>query len=466
MNQQCDVLVIGAGPAGLSAASAVAEQGLAVLLLDDQPLPGGQLFRNVGHEQGPVLQKAAERERGLALIRRMQTSGAEWLPESAVWFAEPGRVIFSRYGESTEIRARYIITASGSMERPVPFRGWGLPGVMSAGGVDILLRSGVRPEGPVVLAGNGPLLPLLGNHLVHLGVPVACILDTGSMGQRLKAAPFMPASLLDLPYLSMGMGMAWRLLKAKIPVYTGVTSLTASGDSALEEVRWIAGGKEHRISADLLITHEGIVPRTHLSRLMGLRHHWNPHQRYWYPVCDTAGGTSNESILLAGDGSSVDGGEAAACKGELAGIEAARRTGVLSAAQATVQSAPARSTLRRLLMARKWISRFFTPRKDLFEVDDDVTVCRCECVTAGQIRQAVLEGCLEVNDVKLRTRAGMGQCQNRMCGMAMAEIAAAALGVPVESLGTLNVRPPIRPVNIVELCSFKEDENKLSRPVV
>ena len=464
MNQRCDVLVIGAGPAGLSAASAAAEQGLAVLLLDDQPLPGGQFHRNVGHERGDILQDASEREQGLRLVARMERSGAEWLPGSTVWFAEPGRVIYSRNGTSTDARARCVIAATGATERPVPFRGWTLPGVMGAGGTDILLRSGVVPSGPVVLAGNGPLLPLIGYHLLRLGVPIAGLLDTGSMGRRLSALPFLPAALLDPAYLGKGLGMAWRLLREKITTF-GVTRIAAEGSGKVEEVRFTADGREHRISADLLITHEGIIPRTHLSRLMGLRHVWDPRQRCWHPLCDEDGGTSVEGVLLAGDGATVDGGEASARKGELAGIEASRRLGVLSDGQAAALSQPARTELRRLRRARGWLSRFFVPRKGLFDVEDDVVVCRCENVTAGQIRQAASEGCFDVNDVKLRTRSGMGQCQGRMCGTAAAEIAAARLGVPTERVNALNIRPPIRPVNVAELCFYTEDEDRMSRPV-
>lgn len=464
MNQRCDVLVIGAGPAGLSAASAAAEQGLSVLLLDDQPFPGGQFHRSVGHERGEILQDVSEREQGLRLVARMERSGAEWLPGSAVWFAEPGRAIYSRGGTSTEVRARCIIAATGAMERPVPFRGWTLPGVMGAGGADILLRSGVVPTGPMVLAGNGPLLPLLGSHLLYLGVPIAGLLDTGSMSRRMAALPFLPAALLDLPYLGKGLGMAWRLWRERITTF-GVTRISAEGSGKVEEVRFTANGRERRIPADLLITHEGIIPRTHLSRLMGLRHVWDPRLRCWRPLCDENGGTSAESILLAGDGATVDGGEASARKGELAGIEAARRLGVLSCGQAEALSRPARAGLRRLRRARAWLSRFFVPRKGLFDVEDDVVVCRCENVTAGQIRQAAAEGCYDINDVKLRTRSGMGQCQSRMCGTAAAEIAAARLGVPTEHVNALSIRPPIRPVNVAELCFYTEDEDRMSRPV-
>ncbi|WP_302540745.1 (2Fe-2S)-binding protein, partial [Bilophila wadsworthia] len=325
-------------------------------------------------------------------------------------------------------------------------------------------RSGVIPSGPVVLAGNGPLLPLLGCHLFRLGVPIAGLLDTGSMGLRLSALPFLPAALLDLPYLGKGLGMAWRLWRKRLTTF-GVTRLSAEGAEKVEEVRFTADGKEHRISTDLLITHEGIIPRTHLSRLMGLRHVWDSRQRCWHPFCDENGGTSLEGILLAGDGASVDGGEASARKGELAGIEAARRMGVLSSGQAETLSQPARTELRCLRRARNWLSHFFVPRTGLFDMEDDVVVCRCENITAGQIRQAASEGCFDVNDVKLRTRSGMGQCQGRMCGTAAAEIAAARLGISPDRINALSIRPPIRPVNVEELCFYSEEGDMVSRPV-
>ncbi|MFR4119440.1 MAG: FAD-dependent oxidoreductase [Bilophila wadsworthia] len=160
MSRQWDALVIGAGPAGLRAASVIAESGLEVVLVDEQAFPGGQIYRHVtapGAEER--FAEAADYRDGTELVRRFRRSGAEYLPETTVWFLEQDRILASRGEEVLDLRARNVIIAVGAMERPVPFRGWALPGVMNAGAGDILLKTaGLLPETPVVLAG-GPALP-------------------------------------------------------------------------------------------------------------------------------------------------------------------------------------------------------------------------------------------------------------------------------------------------------------------
>ncbi len=160
MIRQWDALIIGAGPAGLRAASVVAESGLEAVLVDEQPFPGGQIYRHVTAPGAKErFAEAADYRDGTELVRRFERSGAQYLPESTVWFLEPGRALASRDGETLDLRAKNIIIAVGAMERPVPFRGWTLPGVMNAGGADILLKTaGVLPETPVVVAGRGPPL--------------------------------------------------------------------------------------------------------------------------------------------------------------------------------------------------------------------------------------------------------------------------------------------------------------------
>ncbi|MCG8530275.1 MAG: FAD-dependent oxidoreductase, partial [Desulfovibrionales bacterium] len=159
MQDQYDLLVIGAGPAGLSAASAAAENGLDVILLDEQDLPGGQIYRSVtGRRAGKNFLSAEDRKDGLGIVARFKNSGATYLPKTTVWEAEPGHVICSTEGQPQKIFAQCICIATGCMERPVPFEGWTLPGVMSAGSADLMYKSaGIVPHGPVVVAGNGPL---------------------------------------------------------------------------------------------------------------------------------------------------------------------------------------------------------------------------------------------------------------------------------------------------------------------
>lgn len=457
MQQQWDVLVVGAGPAGMLAAATAAENGLEVILIDEQERPGGQIYRSVGapNSERHFLEEE-DRRQGLRIVQRFLNSGAEYLPGATVWFAEPGRVICSHEGCSREIRTNIMVLATGAMERPVPFEGWTLPGVMGAGAADILYKgAGILPEGPVVLAGNGPFIPLVGSHLASLGVQIAGVLDTRPRSNNVAAISGLLPALSDLPFLMKGLSLLKKLKGSGAPFYHDVRSIKALGKTRLEQVSYFSSGKEHRLEAATLLVHQGVIPRIHMSRMLDLDHVWDKVQRYWHPVCDDKGRSSHDRIYVVGDGSFVHGAQASGFKGELAGIDALLRLKVISRAEAEERGAAARSALRQALAPRRFVDRYFAPRADLYDMADHIMVCRCEGVTAGDIRRAVVEGCRDLNDIKLRTRCGMGPCQGRMCGPAMAEIAAGALAENVPNLTPLRFRPPIRPIPLNELCGLR-----------
>lgn len=465
MDRQVDVCVIGAGPAGLAAACAARSCGLDVAVVDEQAAPGGQLLRNI---ESPLAQSLArskteirERHEGLQLVQAFRDSGADYYPHSTVWGLEPRKVQCTIKGQSQSIRASNIIVACGAMERPVPFPGWTLPGVMGAGGADILLRSGGTPApdgAPVVMAGNGPLLLLLAGHLLEAGVNIVAWLDTGDWKRRMQSGAFLPAGVLDAPYLRKGLAMAWRAVKGKIPFIPMVSDIRALGSERLEELSFTTRGQQRVIKAAALLRHEGIIPRTHMLRSLHAAHAWDKVQRYWYPVVNAWGATSIDGVYMAGDGAYVHGGDASQLKGTLAGIDAARRLGVIDAAEAKFRGAKTLRSLRSLRVARSFLRYVFAPQPHIFDLPDDTLVCRCECVTAGDIRAAVAQGYTEVNEVKRFTRCGMGQCQGRMCGTALAEVVASAQGKQPQDVGSLNIRQPLRPVSLEEYCNLSADK--------
>ena len=207
-------------------------------------------------------------------------------------------------------------------------------------------------------------------------------------------------------------------------------------------------------NASTLLRHEGIIPRTHILNSLNAKHAWDGVQRYWHPVVDENGRTSVDGISIAGDGTYVHGGDASMLKGAIAGVEIARRLGVISDAEAAYRSGPARRQLRAMRIARGFLRYVFAPNPAIFNVPDETLVCRCECVTAGDIRKAVAEGFRDVNEVKRFTRCGMGQCQGRMCGPALAEITAAAQSKAPDAVGCLQVRQPFRPVSLENYCNL------------
>ena len=457
MNPFRDIIIIGAGPAGLSAAVAAAGYGLDVLALDEQPTLGGQIYRNIESASDHTLAiLGPDYSQGLALVERFRNSTAEYLGNAIVWRIDPnGNICFSRQGKSMEINAKHILIATGAMERPVPFAGWTLPGVMGAGAVDANFKSSnMVPQGPVVLAGSGPLLLYTAVHLVSFGVAIAAVLDTTPLCNILPCMPVLPKALRRPDYLLKGLGMMVNLKLAGIRYVRGVTEYQAHGSDCLDHVSFKTAGSSGTLDAAVLVVHEGIVPRCDLTRQIGIAHLWDPIQRYWYPKTTTLGRTEMKAIHVAGDGAFVHGGVAAQLKGSLAAMDIAEALMALPKQNKNGVARRIKQQLYRELAPRPFVDALYKPRPNLYRLPPDTLVCRCEAVTAGDIQQAIAEGCRDPNEIKAMTRSGMGQCQGRMCGLALAEITTDFLKLEPSDLNSLSIRPPVRNISLSELAGL------------
>lgn len=452
-----DVVIIGAGPAGLSAAGTAARYGLDVLVLDEQPALGGQIYRNIENASTDKINTlGSDYRRGRGLAERFRKSDVQYMPNAIVWRIDPnGNICFSKDGASTEINAKNIVIATGAMERPVPFPGWTLPGVMGVGAVDANFKSsGVVPDGPVVLAGSGPLLLYVAGHLATLGVRIGAVLDTTPNGHYLSSLPFLPKALRRPDYLLKGMGMLLNARKTGINYIRGVKEYRAHGNGRLDHVFVKTKNGVQHIDAGILLVHEGIIPRCDFTRQLGLPHLWNPVQRYWHPKTDGVGATEIEPVHVAGDGGFVHGGIPAELKGALAALDIAGRRKALPGPSAADTMKQIQKKLATELAPRPFVDALYKPRVDLYAMADETLVCRCEAVTAGDIRQALRNGCRAPNEVKAMTRCGMGQCQSRMCGAALAEICAEGSDMDASDLIPLNIRPPVRNISLSELAEL------------
>ena len=207
LRDEYDVVVVGAGPAGLAAATSCARAGLSTVLFDEQASPGGQIYRSI--TDTPVINESLlgpDYWKGAQLAAAFAKSGAEYVPGATVWSLTPEREIgVSVRGGSRLLSARRVILATGALERPFPIPGWTLPGVMTAGAGQVLLKSaGLVPRGPTVLAGCGPLLWLLAAQYLQSGVKLDALLDTTPAGNRAAAFPHLPSFLFS-PYFAKGL---------------------------------------------------------------------------------------------------------------------------------------------------------------------------------------------------------------------------------------------------------------------
>lgn len=465
---QCDLLVVGAGPAGLAAATLAAKLGIDTVLLDEQAAPGGQIYRAI--TTTPVTDRGILGEdywHGASLVEPFQQSGARYVPGATVWAVaertaphpEQGfEVAYSVAGEARIVHARRLLLATGAQERPFPIPGWTLPGVITAGAAQILLKSaGVVPADRTVLAGSGPLLYLVAWQYLNAGVKIDALLETTPPGRMSQALPKI-WGFLRSPYLGKGLKLL-RAVKAAIPIVKGVTALEALGDGKLQSVRYTAGGETKTLQADQLMLHQGVVPNVNLSRAVGVEHRWNDALDCWEPQVDEWGLTSVEGIGMAGDGAGIAGALAAENRGRLAALQAAHLLGRIDAGKRDSEAVAPRGALARAVRGREFFDALYKAPEAFRRPTGDTIVCRCEEVTAAQVRDTVKLGCSGPNQMKAFLRCGMGPCQGRFCGLTVAEIIAEERGVPTQEVGYYRLRFPTKPLTLGELASLPQTDD-------
>jgi NADPH-dependent 2,4-dienoyl-CoA reductase/sulfur reductase-like enzyme len=464
-----DILVIGGGPAGLAAATEASAMGLGTALVDEQPAPGGQIYRAITTtpvERRDIL--GPDYWYGEDLVAAFARSGADYAARATVWAVTPEageiEIGVSSDGAAQLIRAKHVILATGAQERPFPIPGWTLPGVMTAGAAQILLKSaGLVPGGMTVLAGSGPLLYLIAAQFAAAGTRIECLLDTTPPGRWRDALRHAPG-FLSSPYVAKG----WSLLRAAqsaTRIVKGVGQLAAIGEGRIEGVRFSVNGKRHDIAADLLLLHQGVVPGINLSNAIGCAHHWDAGTACFTPTVDEWGATSVSGVTIAGDAAGIAGARAAEARGTLAALHAACALGHLDARQRDAQGDAARRELELWTRGRSFVDALYLPAPEFRIPGGDTIVCRCEEVTAGQIADTVRLGCTGPNQMKSFLRCGMGPCQGRLCGLTVTELIAKERGVSPAETGYYRLRFPIKPISLGELAALPQTESSVDAVV-
>ena len=410
---ECDVLIVGAGPAGLAAAFRAAREGRRVTVVDDNPDAGGQIWRGEKTKRSPRSPDAGVWFERIRSVDIQLIAGARVFAQS-----EPGKLLAETSRDVCELAFQSLVLATGARERFLPFPGWTLPNVMGAGGLQALVKNGLPIEGAkIVVAGSGPLLLAVAAYLRERGAELLLIAEQTS---SLKLARFglglvsKSSQALDLR----------RQLKG-VRYLTDCWVVSAHGHQELDHVRLNRRGKRWRVSCDYLACGFHLVPNLELAELLG---------------CDIRDGavsvdefqqTTVPGIYSAGEATGIGGLELSLVEGEIAGLAAAGN----------------RNEARQLFSARAKHRRFadllnrtFALRNELKSLAaPDTIVCRCEDVVFDRLR---------AHDswrvAKLQTRCGMGPCQGRICGAA------------VEFLfdwKPQSVRPPVLPVRVESLLS-------------
>lgn len=458
--RNCDVVVIGGGPGGLSAAATAAEAGLDVVVLDERVKLGGQYFK-----QPSVPARAREDAQfaaGRALIERVRASGAEVHSGAQVWGAfdlDDIRVLApdGRWRYET----RVLILAPGAYERPLPMPGWTLPGVMTTGAAQTLWRGyGVAPGQRVLITGNGPLNMQVAAELAQGGVEVVGLAELARPASPRRLPALIQMALSNSSLVRDGLRYRSTLARARVPVMYGSAVVRVEGDERARTAVVMAfdrhgrprAGSERRFEVDAVCMGFGFVPSTDIARMLGCRHEYEAETGQIVTTINELGRTSREGVWIVGDGGGIKGAHHARAQGALAALDAIR---VLRGAQTPELTEQANKMVREAGRHRRFQEAlgqvFKAPNLQDELADADTLICRCEGVARAAVEQSLSDGAGHVGAIKRVTRAGMGPCQGRYCTPVIAAMVARSTGQTPASFSGFAPTPPVKPVVISDL---------------
>lgn len=449
--ERADLIVIGAGPGGLAAAARAAACGISVVLLDEHRLPGGQIFRRPLALPAPAVPDYARSIQ--ALYRGDAVPDLSYRPDHTVWAISGDNVVYAAGPEGTRrLTAPHIVLATGAYEWPVPMPGWTLPGVMTAGGAQSLLKASGRVAGQrVLVAGAGPLILQAAAQLAEAGAQVVAVLDAAPAAEWWASA----ARILAHPSLAgEGLSLLARLRAKRVPVKRGWTVVQMLGTEAVAGALVAPVGADGRarrdvgefIQVDAVCLGFGLIPSVELAALRGCALDFAPALGVWGVRRDPGMATSAAGVYAVGDGAAVHGARRAVIEGRIAGLAVAQSLGRTGGRDAAREMAALHKGLARLRPLDRYLASAFRPRTGLLDLaEDGVVVCRCEDVTARTVRNEIGNGARTLHEVKTSCRAGMGNCQGRNCMPTIARMLAAATGESPGTFGYPKPRPPVRP---------------------
>ncbi len=451
-----ELLVVGAGPAGLAAAIEAARAGIEVLVIDDNARAGGQIYREPPPQLGtdPSRERKRDFRDGRALLDDALGAGVQFRFGCTAWsMFDLGIIDVFDASVAGRIHASKIVLATGAHDRPAPLPGWTLPGVFTIGGAQALLKGQrILPGQRMVLAGAGPLLLVVASQLAEAGVDIVAVAEPVPGWTALSV---LPSLLREMPLLTDGLRYRASLLRRGVPWMSRTILTRIEGDSAVSgavvaragrDWRPIAG-TEQRFEVDAVAVGYGLIPSTELPRLCGCAMTFDPTASTWLPRRDQNYESTVPGVFIVGDGAGVAGVVVAVEEGRVAGLTAARQLGKLSAVDAARLAQPHRNRLASLETLRRAMDRAYSLRPGLFDLTEPSTIaCRCEEVTFDDLAQAARDGADSPAMLKSFTRCGMGACQGRMCATTTTEWLAKRAGDAVGSLPLLPAAPPAKAV--------------------
>lgn len=462
---QWDAIVLGAGPAGIAAATRLSAGGARVMLVDENTAPGGQIWRGVETASPQrIALLGADYLYGQHRVAALRASTATLALNTVLWRVESDGVVWLKTpGGLVRHHSPHLILATGAMERPVPLPGWTLPGVTTIGGLQILLKkNGILPAGPLLLLGTGPLFYLYALQCIKAGKRDIVLLDTAQRRNWLPAAKAFPHALTGAGryYLLKGIGLLSALRWHRVPFFTGVSDV-----SIVQEplhgglvLHCRTGRTTRTFAARQIGLHEGVIPEQHVARSLGCAFVWDEIAAAFKPRRSAELESSVAGVFIAGDAGGIGGYHVAEAEGRIAASIILHRLGKLDATPMRQEQHAAQHLCQSHLTSRPLLNRLYAPSPEILTPQDSALACRCEEISCAAVREAIRLGANGPNQLKAFLRTGMGPCQGRLCATTIAHLFAAERHIPLEDVGFYHIRNPLAPISVGDLADFYQEQ--------
>jgi len=456
-----DIVIVGGGFSGILAANILAENNLSVLIVDENINLGGQFLRHHPNQNGATKAPSRLKRLGLQSIKALDPKRIGIMTRTEVMGITGEReLLICEAGKRLHtVRPDALLLATGAREKFVPFKGWTLPGVISTGASQILLKgSGVLPSKEIIIAGVGIFPYAVASEVLMEKGQVRAVLDQNRLSDKMAIAGGL---LLEKSKIGDGIRTMTKLILSRTPVKFGVRILEARGQNSLEEVLTakidrnghVLPGSETVYPCECLTIGYGFVANIELAQLAGCRLEYDENRGGWMVRVTADLETSVSGIFAAGEITGIAGATKSITEGKLAAQAILLKLGKISSDTFLARSTRLKKMRKRNLRFGKYFNaQHKIPSEIIRSIADETIVCRCEDITMGEIKTAVRNGCATADAVKKAVRTGMGICQGRTCAPIIYESIAAFKRTPADHISPLSVRTPLKALPLKALA--------------
>ena len=467
-----ELAVIGAGPGGLAGAISAARAGVDVAIFDERALPGGQYFKQPAIHSKLVQKNALDKQsiEGKSLIAVARSLNVAIYSEAMIWNIVKKQDTFElkivRNNESHHIIAKQIIVATGAYEKPFPIAGWTLPGFMTTGAVQTLIRAyRVTPGSKVLICGNGPLNLQVAAELVKEGVEVAAVIEVARPHKLSNLSALVKATFRAPILMLKGLTYIARLWAAKVPILYNHVLVSAEGDDFVENAHAVAinqngkpiAGTDKKFEVDTVCVGYGFIPNTDLTRLLRCNHGYKEDKGNLVIDREHDGVTSCSGVFSVGDAGQVLGAQFAMDQGTLAGISVAKNLGKKVFDSHEIKLAKRNIHSHQEFQRALWTLYDCPEFSTVLSSNVESTICRCEDVKASEVMNAIKCGADDIASVKKMTRVGMGRCQGRYCGPTVIKMLSSQGRTKIDEFAWFAPQAPLKPLLVKNIAQMKNE---------